>query len=285
MAFQSNPFQQRVLPEVVKNLLIINGILFLATLFLAKQGYDLSDILGLHYFQAPKFRTYQLVSYMFMHGGWEHIIFNMFALWMFGSVMENEWGPKRFLIYYFVCGIGAGLIQNLVIFYEIHPAIAMINDYMANPGFQQLQDLTNSEALRSFSSSQLPEHFNSFLEKFNSLYQTDQQAAIKLSVDYMGELRSDIFNAPNVLGASGAIFGLLLAYGMTFPNNLIYIYFLIPLRAKYFVLIYGIIELYSGIRPNPGDNVAHFAHLGGLLFGFALIMYWRNQNKNRFNNY
>ncbi len=285
MAFQSNPFQRSAMPEVVKNLLIINGLFYLATFFLEKQGIDLSDWLGLHYFQAPKFSPYQLVTYMFMHGGFWHIALNMFALWMFGSVMENEWGPKRFLIYYFVCGVGAALVQNFVIFYELHPAITQINDYIANPGFQQLQDLSNAEALRSFSSPQLAEHFNSFIEKFNSMYDNDHQAAIKLSVDYMSELRADIFNAPLVVGASGAVFGLLLAYGMTFPNNLIFIYGIIPLKAKYLVLLYGGFELYSGIRPNAGDNVAHFAHLGGLLFGLVLILYWRNQSRNRFDSY
>jgi membrane associated rhomboid family serine protease len=285
MAFQSNPFQRSMMPPVVKNLLIINGLAFLATLLLEKQGIDLTDRFGLHYFQAPKFQSFQLVTYMFLHGGWMHIIFNMFALWMFGSVMENEWGPKKFLTYYFVCGIGAALVQNLVIYYEMKPAMTLINDYLANPSFNSLQNLTDANALRSFSSPQLVEHFNTFLEKFNSLYHDNPQSAIKSSVDFMSELRNDIFNAPLVIGASGAIFGLLLAYGMTFPNNLIFIYGIIPLKAKWLVILYGAVELYSGLTPSPTDNVAHFAHLGGLLFGFLLLMYWRGQNRDRFRNY
>lgn len=110
---------------------------------------------------------------------------------------------------------------------------------------------------------------------------TDNSAAMKLSVDYMQQFRSDMLNAPVVVGASGAVFGLLLAYGMIFPNNLIYIYFVIPLKAKYFVVVYGLIELFSGVANMRGDNVAHFAHLGGLLFGFILIMFWRYQRWRR----
>jgi membrane associated rhomboid family serine protease len=240
MAFQSNPFQRQVLPPVVKNLLIINVIVFLTTLLLEKQGIDLNDMFGLHYFQAPKFRPYQLVSYMFMHGGWTHILFNMFALWMFGSVMENEWGPKRFLTYYFVCGIGAGLVENAAFYYSLKP---LLNDLNA------------------------------------------AQSTLKYSMEYIIEARNNILNAPSAIGASGAVFGILLAYGMTFPNNLIFIYGVLPLKAKYLVILYGAFELYSGISATPGDNVAHFAHLGGLLFGFILIMYWRSQSNNRFNQY
>src|SRR3954470_23190483 len=106
MSFESNPFRQRILPEVVKNLLIINVLAYLMTIFMERQGVDLSDILGLHYFEAPKFKSWQLVTYMFMHGSFTHILFNMIALWMFGTAVENEWGPKKFLTFYFVCGIG-----------------------------------------------------------------------------------------------------------------------------------------------------------------------------------
>ena len=220
-----------------------------------------------------------------MHGSIGHIFFNMFALWMFGTAVENEWGPKRFLTYYFVCGIGAALVQNAVIFYELHPAIAQINDYIANPGFENLQDLINADGLKSFSSGDVSGHLQTLQKKFNPLYAEDHAAGMKYSVEYMHVLLTDIFNAPLVVGASGAVFGLLLAYGMLFPNNMILIYFLFPIKAKYFVILYGLLELYSGIRASSGDNVAHFAHLGGLLFGYGLIMYWRNQNKNRFNNY
>lgn len=285
MSFQSNPFQRSQLPEVVKNLLIINILFFAATWLLEKQGVEFSDLLGLHYFEAPKFKTYQIISYMFMHGNLVHILFNMFALWMFGSAIENEWGPKRFLVYYFVCGIGAAIVQNLVIYYEMGPAITLINDYIASPSLPHLQELTSSDALRSFTSPEMADHFNAFLEKFNTLYDSDQQAALQLSVEFMSELRGDIYNAPLIVGASGAVFGLLLAYGMTFPNNLIFIYGIIPIKAKYLVILYGLLELYSGIRPTQGDNVAHFAHLGGLIFGFFLIIYWRSQNRNRLNGF
>ena len=240
MAFESNPFQRKIMPEVVKNLLIINVIFFLTTLFLEKQGIDLTDMLGLHYFQAPKFKSWQIVTYMFMHGGWGHIIFNMFALWMFGSAMENEWGPKRFLTYYFVCGIGAAIVQSAAYYYSLQPL---------------LNEVSNAQATNQY------------------------------SMDSIIESRNNLLNAPLAVGASGAVFGLLLAYGMTFPNNIIYVNLFIPVKAKYFVIFYGAIELFSGVAGRAGDNVAHFAHLGGLVFGFLLIMYWRNQNRNRSDNY
>ena len=246
---QFQPTGFSVLPPVVKNLLILNGLFFLATIsFGSVFNIDLTGILGLHYFQSVAFRPYQLVTYMFMHGNFSHILFNMFALWMFGNVLENYWGGKRFLIFYMITGIGAGLIQLLVIHFQVNSAelkltvdqIALVRD----TGYQILQNNQN------------------FTDPF------------------MGKLNS-LFNSTTV-GASGAVFGLLLAFGMMFPNSLIYIYFFIPIKAKWFVILYGAIELISGFY-NTGGNVAHFAHLGGMLFGYFLIIYWRkNPNQNSY---
>lgn len=246
---QFQPTGFSVLPPVVKNLLILNGLFFLATIsFGSVFNIDLTGILGLHYFQSVAFRPYQLVTYMFMHGNFSHILFNMFALWMFGYVLENYWGGKRFLIFYMITGIGAGLIQLLVIHFQVNSAelkltvdqIALVRD----TGYQILQNNQN------------------FTDPF------------------MGKLNS-LFNSTTV-GASGAVFGLLLAFGMMFPNSLIYIYFFIPIKAKWFVILYGAIELISGFY-NTGGNVAHFAHLGGMLFGYFLIIYWRkNPNQNSY---
>jgi membrane associated rhomboid family serine protease len=160
-----------------------------------------------------------------------------------------------------------------------------MNDYIANPDYEKLKDFANSEAFTKFSSIEMSEHFNEFIGKFNVLVNSDYSKAMLLSVDYMKEFRADVLNAPVVVGASGAVFGLLLAYGMLFPNNLLYVYFAIPIKAKYFVMIYGALELFSGIARMPGDNVAHFAHLGGLLFGFITIMVWRNQNRRKRNDF
>tara|TARA_B100001175_G_scaffold163626_1_gene138697 strand:+ start:933 stop:1643 length:711 start_codon:yes stop_codon:yes gene_type:complete len=222
------------LPEVVKNLLILNGLFFLATVSLNNLGIDLVKILGLHQFQSPDFRPHQLVTHLFMHGNFTHLFFNMFALWMFGKILENVWGSKRFLIYYMITGIGAASIHLLISQYQI---ISISN--------------------------QIPEMLNLAIE---GRYNPSIPISKKLT---------QLIITPTV-GASGAVFGLLLAFGMLFPNALLYLYFAIPIKAKYFVIGYGLIELYAGISNNPADNVAHFAHLGGMIFGFFLIKYWKN---------
>ena len=226
------------LPEVVKNLLILNGLFFLATVSLNNLGIDLVKILGLHQFQSPDFRPHQLITHLFMHGNFTHLFFNMFALWMFGKILENVWGSKRFLIYYMITGIGAASIHLLISQYQI---ISISN--------------------------QIPEMVNLAIE---GRYNPSIPISKKLT---------QLIITPTV-GASGAVFGLLLAFGMLFPNALLYLYFAIPIKAKYFVIGYGLIELYSGISNNPADNVAHFAHLGGMIFGFFLIKYWKNDMTN-----
>ena len=216
-----------VLPTVVKNLLIINVLFFLATIAMESAfRINLSDYLGLHYIGASDFQPYQLVTYMFMHGSFSHLFFNMFALWMFGNTLENIWGPNKFLMFYFVCGIGAGLIQELV---------------------QYVYYMTELQ------------HYNSVIYNGFSIPM------------------SQYLNLLTTVGASGAVYGILLAFGMMFPNSTLYIYFAIPIKAKWFVLIYGVIELWAGL--NGTDNVAHFAHLGGMLFGLILILYWKKKGK------
>ncbi len=279
------PSRYNALPDVVKNLLIINGIFFLATYVLEQRGIDLNDMLGLHYFESEKFKWWQFITYMFMHGSLGHIFFNMFALWMFGAALENVWGGRKFLNFYLICGLGAALSQQAVVYLEMKPVLTYLNDYIANPDYEKLKDFAHSAAFTKFSSIDVSNHFNEFIGRFNALINTDNAQAMSLSVDFMKEFRGDVMNAPVVVGASGAVFGLLLAYGMLFPNNLLYIYFAFPIKAKYFVIIYGAIELFSGIANVSGDNVAHFAHLGGLLFGFITIMYWRNQNRRKRNDF
>ena len=215
-----------VLPTVVKNLVIINVLFFLATIAAESVlRIDLSDYLGLHYIGASDFQPYQLVTYMFMHGSFGHLFFNMFALWMFGNTLERIWGPNRFLLFYFVCGIGAGLAQELV---------------------QYIQYLTT-------------------LQGYDN---------VRIAANHIIPM-SEYLNMLTTVGASGAVYGILLAFGMMFPNSTIYIYFAIPLKAKWFVLIYGIIELFAGFT--SVDNVAHFAHVGGMIFGLILILYWKKK--------
>ena len=216
----------RNIPTITKNLLIINVLMFVATFVFQRGGIDLNDVLGLHFFMASEFHLYQLLTYMFMHGGLQHIFFNMFALWMFGCVVENVWGPKKFLFYYISCGIGAGLIQELV-------------QYIS---YFVIDDLGS--------------------------YDYVNLNGVSVTVDYY-------LNQLTTVGASGAIYGILLAFGMLFPEELIFIFPLpVPIKAKWFILAYVAIELFSALGTS-GDGVAHFAHLGGMLFGFLMIRYWQ----------
>lgn len=219
----------RNIPTVTKNLLLVNIIAFVATWLLQFRGIDLNDVCGLHYFMAADFHPWQLVTYMFLHSGFMHILFNMFALWMFGVVIENVWGPRKFLFYYISCGVGAGLMQELAQFCSFYLTI----------------------------SSQDPS------VTFSELFVIGQQLSMQL-------------NGWTTIGASGAVYAILLAFGMIFPNERIFIFPLpIPIKAKWFVMFYVAIELFSALG-SSGDNVAHMAHLGGMLFGFLMIRYWNN---------
>jgi len=232
-------------PPVVKNLIIINSIMLFITYVLGMKGIDLYKILGLHYYASPDFRPYQLVTHLFMHGDIWHLVFNMFSLWMFGRVLESVWGPKRFFTYYFVTGLGAAALHTFVNYMEFQYYAAKID----------------------------PETIQTVFSKGAELLQQGQNW-----VGSAGKLNL-ILNTPTV-GASGAVFGLLLGFGMLFPNTQLMLLFPpIPIKAKYFVMGYGAIELFSGIT-GMGANIAHFAHLGGMLFGFFMIRYWNKHTRN-----
>ena len=268
------------LPVVVKNLLIINGIFFLATIVFERTLHiDLIDILGLHFLTSEKFQPYQIISYMFMHGSFGHIFFNMFALWMFGSAIENFWGPKRFLIYYLITGIGAALLHYTIVYFQIRPVMDMINNFTVDPTNDGLLSFLNSSYFQGGLEG-IPEKFQIFRSHYNALLVSNPTEAMSLAVEFMHSYKEAFLNAPVIVGASGALFGLLLAFGMMFPNSVIYLYFAIPIKAKWFVILYGAIELFSGVSNTSGDNVAHFAHLGGMLFGFILIKLWKIKRVN-----
>jgi membrane associated rhomboid family serine protease len=250
------------IPPVVKNLIAINIILWLASsitpgLF-SRMGVnvDLTDILGMHYWASSKFNPAQLVTYMFMHGGFEHIFFNMFALYMFGGVLENLWGTKRFLFYYLLTGIGAGIVQQLFWTIEYQSVVTALNEAIST---NSVNALLNHQDI-------LSHYFR--LENIGSL---DAPALI--------EMKRMFLNLPITVGASGAVFGLLLAFGWLFPEAKLMLIFLpIPIKARIFVLIYGVAELFLGVAQFSGDSVAHFAHLGGMLFGAILILYWKRKS-------
>ena len=226
---QNRPNFLNSIPPVTKNLIIINLLLWLATIVFRKTlGIDLVEYLGLHYFQADRFNAAQMITYMFMHDPYSfgHVFFNMFSVFIFGRTLESVWGGKRFLVFYMITGIGAGLIQEITWYISLHDAIA------------------NTESMIGWSQTRL------------------------------------VLNNIITIGASGAVFGILLAFGMMFPNAELFLMFIpIPIKAKYFVIGYGLIELVLGIRSSSGggDNIAHFAHLGGMLFGPILILYWRKK--------
>lgn len=282
---QYRPTGFRVLPPVIKNLLIINVLFFLASISVGTAfGIDLNDKLGLHLLTSSKFQPFQFITYMFMHGGFSHIFFNMFALWMFGNVLENLWGPKRFLIYYFVTGIGAAMIYMAWLYIEMKPVMDAVNLYLDSPSLTAFKSFIQSDTFK-ITSEEMKGNMEAFFSSYNATIQENPSKALEMANEFMVQYKMDFLNAPVVVGASGAVFGLLLAFGMLFPNSLIYIYFLFPIKAKYFVIIYGAIELFSGIY-NTQSTTAHFAHLGGMLFGFILIMLWRKKGpfvrKNNF---
>jgi membrane associated rhomboid family serine protease len=277
---QYSPMGFKLLPPVVKNILIINFLFFLATISLGQAfNIDLVDKLGLHFITSSSFKPYQFITYMFMHGGFSHVFFNMFAVWMFGYALENYWGPKRFLTYFLVTGIGAALVHYAIMYYwEISPVLTNINAFLSEPDLTKFKVFINSPDFRVVS-VEVQNRFNEFSTAYNTLVLSDPDKALQLAIDFMVFYKQAFVSAPVVVGASGAVFGILLAFGMLFPNTLIFLYFFIPIKAKWFVVIYGLIELYTGIT-DKGSNVAHFAHLGGMLFGFILIKLWQRKPYN-----
>lgn len=219
MSYSENRFAG-ILPTVTKNIIIINGIIWLAQFVLLRRAdLDLTRLFGLHFVASGQFHIYQLVTYMFLHDPYSftHVFFNMFAVFMFGRALEQVWGAKRFLMYYLVTGVGAGLIQLLIVFLRVKSVVP-----------QDMFSLVDSVTV----------------------------------------------------GASGAVFGILLAFGMLFPNSQLFIIpFPFPIKAKWFVIGYGLLELFFGVANRTGDNVAHFAHLGGMLFGIFMILYWKKSDK------
>jgi membrane associated rhomboid family serine protease len=272
---EMRPLGNTLFPPVVKNLLIINGIFFFATyVFQSSFGFDLSEHLALFYPASPKFRIWQLVTHLFMHANLGHIFSNMFALWMFGAILENFIGSKKFLNYYLLTGIGASLLFLGVQAIQIMPLQSSAEVYTANPTIS---------GYKNFVKEEIPEDIQPDFNRISDYWAQNPGSvdAKKASVNIVNSYLNAKLNTP-VMGASGAVFGILLAFGMLFPNTLIYIYFFFPMKAKYLVILYGLFELYSGMANNPTDNVAHFAHLGGMLVGFILIKLWNIKRPDAF---
>ncbi|HON19325.1 MAG TPA: rhomboid family intramembrane serine protease [Salinivirgaceae bacterium] len=257
------------MPPVVKNIIIINVLMLLGAMitnYEAAVGY-----LGLFYPESPYFRPYQIVTHMFMHGDFMHLFFNMFALYMFGRILETIWGSQRFLTYYLVTGMGAIVLHFLIAWIDIHQLKSAINLFQNSPTPEIFEKIIRKNI--SEPSGYLLDFITRFYDSPFSLSNIGEAKAILYKV------YEQRINVP-VIGASGAVFGVLLAFGMLFPNTELMLLFPpMPIKAKYFVIGYGILELFLGVSNRSGDNVAHFAHLGGMIFGFILIKIW---NRNRF---
>lgn len=270
--FRPTSFQ--ILPVVIKNLLIINVLVFLAQNTLGASGLiSLEDLFGLHHVKSPLFQPWQIITHLFMHGSLMHLFGNMFALWMFGARLENLWGPKRFLTFYFLCGIGAALIQLASLWIQYSE---LSNQFMA------------------VKLHPTPEGMISFYHQFGL---DNRPQNVEVLQNYLNNPGSAISSQPVIdiisqafyriighatIGASGAVFGILAAFIYLYPNTYIYLYFLFPVKTKWIGLIYFGSEIYAGIVNSAGDNIAHWAHIGGGLVGFLLVLTWNRKNRRNF---
>lgn len=257
MSYNFQPRTFKSLPDIIKNLIIINALFFIGTIVLKNLNIDLIKLFGLYVPGSEYFQPWQYLTHMFMHDahGIGHILMNMFMLWMFGNVLENIWGPQRFLAFYMITGLGAGMLYNGVSYFEmLYYKNELINAGMSSSDLLALatEGKYNPQILNSVSESVLRSYYSAL-------------------------------NTP-VIGASGAVYGVLMAFGMLFPNVKLYIYFLFPIKAKYVVIGLGVFEFLQGLSPE-GSNVAHFAHLGGMLFAYFLIRHWKNQGMGNGNYY
>lgn len=253
------------LTPVARNLLIVNIVLLIIDSLFRDQ---LSQWFALYYVGSDHFAPYQFITYMFFHGGLGHLFGNMLALFFFGPWLERTWGPQRFFIFYMATGIGAGLLYGLVQTVEMQMLMADINAYKSNPGPDLFAAFIHDHA--GYLYGDLYDFINTYAENPENSYYADQ------SKNYLDQLYNRFSNIPMV-GASGAVFGILLGFGMLFPNTQIFLLFPpIPIKAKYLVGFYGLYEVYALFQNAPGDNVAHLAHVGGMLFAYFFIRKWKN---------
>jgi membrane associated rhomboid family serine protease len=254
-------------PTVTQNLIIVNIFFFVATFILEKQGVDLGTILGAHYFNTPLFKPWQLITHAFMHADIFHIFMNMYVLFMFGSFLERLWGAQRFLKVYFLSAFGAILLYNIAGYFQVE---ALINLIKSNGNGEQLTMINN--LLREFGKSQqFFEEANRYLNE-NGGISSYEFSALN---DYIG------MSMTPMVGASGAVFGLLAAFALLFPNTELQLLFPpIPVKAKYLIGGYFVLEIYSSFHQTAGDHVAHLAHVGGAIVGGIIVLIWKRNSSN-----
>ena len=264
--------KNRITP-VVKWLLIINTAMLLLTLILERYGIDLFKIFGLFYPKSEYYSPYQFFTHMFMHAGFIHLIFNMYALYLFGVILERVWGSERFLFYYLFAGLGAAALQTLVNWLMLHGFYNAVQQFMIDPTVQNFSYLVQH----------YPRYFD--VNKARAVIANWNAIDVNAIREQVNTILQQRINIPTV-GASGAIFGLLMAFGFMFPNvPLMLIFVPIPIKAKWFVTGYGLLELISGVSNVQGDHIAHFAHLGGMIFGYILLKIWYKKNWRNPKNY
>jgi len=255
------------LTPAAKNILIINGIIFILSDFIGLRTYIIENF-GMRYFHSENFQPYQILTYMWVHAGFGHLFGNMFSVLVFAPILEKVWGSKKFLIFYLVTGIGAGILYSGINYYENYSFEVKVKSYEQNP---------SPESFRKLVINNSSEYYNQLYDFIDSYEQNRSNSNDNLSIAYANDLLKVKSDVPMV-GASGAVFGILLAFAMLFPNmKLILLFPPIPVKAKYLVLVYGIYELWSEINRMPGDNIAHFAHLGGMLIGYLILIYWKRK--------
>lgn len=253
---------------MVKNLLLITVAAYLIPSILGWK--NVNSYLGLWHIASPHFQPYQFFTYMFAHGGFMHLLFNMLGLIFLAPMLEQFWGPKKFLAFYLITGIGAGVFYEGVKYAETIPMKHKMEEYIANP---------NPDDFAIYMAKYAPQYYNSVYD-FIDYYADHPSEGKGQSIAYVQQVYMAVINIPMV-GASGAIYGILMAFGMLFPNTQLMLLFPpIPIKAKYFVLILGGIAIYSEFTNTSGDNVAHLAHLGGMLFAFIMIKVWSKDRRN-----
>lgn len=273
------------LTPVVKNIIIINIAVFLAQLLFQQTNIPFDELFALHYWRSTSFRWWQPLTHMFMHGGFIHILFNMFALYMFGNIIENYLGSQRFLIFYLICGLGAALCQQLFYASQMEPAYKAFQMYQANPTLDQFDIFVRTRIPldKTGWGNYLYALRQEWLQNPSSGNYTNMSISAIHKYFYGGLSPNGIYSLgifdESMLGASGAIMGVLFAFGYVFPNVMVFIFGMIPIKAKYTILLYAAFDLFGGIQNT--DDIAHFAHLGGMLFGFIMLSIWNKKRTNR----
>lgn len=263
--------------DVVKNLLIINVLFFVATMIFGET--QMFSLMALYFPASDMFKPLQLVTHFFMHGGFFHIAFNMFALVMFGSALEHLWGPKRFLFFYLVCAFGAAILHMGVTWWEVGPVMEAMESFRQQASIDVFRQFVYSTPLDELmletgagAKIMAHDYASQVLQDMSGGLTEDNIEAARKLMELWFESKADV----PVVGASGAVYGLLLGFGMNFPNvELMLIFLPVPIKAKFFIPVLMLIEIFLGFNQFSWDNIAHFAHLGGALTGFLLILYWR----------